>query len=96
MTSLLWIGFFLFLLIGVSRLMGERKGNITFDFDNYYIHLKDQVCAITEELLAQGREVEYIDYRTFLVDGEEYLLREAHVRGYQRLFLKKINRRKNY
>ncbi|SEA22710.1 hypothetical protein SAMN05421743_103235 [Thalassobacillus cyri] len=94
MTSLLWIGFFLFLLLGVSRLMGERKGNITFD--NYYLHLKDQVRVITEELHAQGREVECIYYRTFLVDGEDYLLREAHVRGDQRLFLKKIDRRKNH
>ncbi|KGP72818.1 hypothetical protein [Pontibacillus yanchengensis] len=53
-------------------LFGYRKGAIRIDFDERYTNHQDYIEAIQTELESQGREVEYVDYRHFIIDGKSY------------------------
>jgi len=66
-------------LFGFNWLMGYKKGNIQLDLDERYIHLKEYVQAIQEELTKQGKQVSYQGNRIFSIDNHRYLLVERNV-----------------
>lgn len=78
-TFLLMIPVFILMLMGFNFLMGYRKGHIQIDFEERYTDFNEYVQAITNELIAEGREVEYTGYRRFRIDGREYIFIERNV-----------------
>ncbi|WP_270180765.1 hypothetical protein [Alkalihalobacillus sp. CinArs1] len=75
----LMIPVFILVLMGFNFLMGYRKDHIQIDFDERYTDFNEYVKAITNKLKAEGRKVEYTDYRTFKIDGKEYVFIERNV-----------------
>lgn len=66
-------------LFGFNWLMGYKKGNITLDLDDRYIHLNEYVEAIKQELITQGKQVAYNGNRIFTIDNNRYVLVERNV-----------------
>ncbi len=62
-----------------SYLLGYRNKNITMTFDDRFYTLEEHVKAIEEKLTQDGKQVEYIGNRQFLVDGKKYLFVERTV-----------------
>ena len=66
-------------LFGFNRLMGYKKGNITLQLNERYIHLNEYVKAVKQELVNQGKNVEYEGNRIFAIDKNRYILVEQNV-----------------
>jgi len=62
-----------------SYLLGFRNKNITMTFDDRFYALDDHVKAIEEKLKQDGKLVEYLGNRRFLVNGKRYLFVERTV-----------------
>ena len=62
-----------------SYLLGFRNKNITMTFDDRFYALEDHVKAIEEKLKQDGKLVEYLGNRRFLVNGQRYLFVERTV-----------------
>ncbi|MCR8849798.1 hypothetical protein NQ095_15370 [Rossellomorea sp. SC111] len=77
-------------------LMGYRKEHIQIDFENRYVKEKEYIDAIKRELGKQGRDVEYMGNRKFVIDGRPYLFIERNVSmggvPLQRTILKPVKR----
>ncbi|KGP72046.1 hypothetical protein [Pontibacillus yanchengensis] len=54
-------------------LHGYRRGAILIDFEERYNDHQKQIAAIITELASQGREVDYVGYRQFEIDGKLYI-----------------------
>jgi len=76
---------FAFLALGAgfwffySYLLGFRNKNITMTFDDRFYALEEHVKAIEEKLKQDGKLVEYLGNRRFLVNGQRYLFVERTV-----------------
>jgi len=66
-------------LVGFNWLMGYKKGNITLQLNERYIHLNEYVKAVKQELVNQDRNVEYEGNRIFSIDKNRYILVERNV-----------------
>ena len=66
-------------LFGFNWLMGYKKGYITLQLEERYIHLNEYVKAVKQELVKQGRSVEYEGNRIFSIDKNRYMLVERNV-----------------
>ncbi|MEH7452506.1 hypothetical protein [Gottfriedia acidiceleris] len=73
---------FIFLIAGIfgfNWLMGYRHQNITLDLDERYLNLNDYAKAVKAELESQGKTVDYIGNRLFIINGKKYHLIERNV-----------------
>ena len=66
-------------LFGFNKLMGYKKDNIVFDFEDRYTNQEAYVKAILSELEKEGREATYQGDATFMVDGRRYTLVERNI-----------------
>lgn len=62
-----------------SYLLGFKKKNITMTFDDRFYTLDEHVKAIEQKLKQDGKQVEYLGNRRFLVSGKRYLFVERTV-----------------
>ena len=62
-----------------SYLLGFKKKNITMTFDDRFYTLDEHVKAIEQKLKQDGKLVEYLGNRRFLVNGKRYLFVERTV-----------------
>lgn len=62
-----------------SYLLGFRNKNISMTFDDRFYTLDEHVKAIEQKLKQDGKLVEYLGNRRFLVNGKRYLFIERTV-----------------
>ncbi|WP_147511417.1 hypothetical protein [Bacillales bacterium] len=62
-----------------SYLLGYRNKNITMTFDDRFYTLDEHVKAIEHKLKQDGKLVEYLGNRRFLVNGKRYVFVERTV-----------------
>lgn len=62
-----------------SFLLGNKKNNIVLTFDDRFTNLDEHITAIKRELTYEGRKVEYLGNRKFIVDGKPYIFVERTV-----------------
>ena len=62
-----------------SYLLGFKKKNITMTFDDRFYTLDEHVKAIEQKLKQDGKQVEYLGNRRFLVNGKRYMFVERTV-----------------
>ncbi|MHC0551806.1 hypothetical protein [Salinicoccus sp. CNSTN-B1] len=79
MQVLMVVAVFALGLFGFNRLMGYKKENRVFDFEDRYTDHDAYVKAILSELRKEGREASYQGGAVFMVDGNRYTLVERNV-----------------
>ncbi|WP_347551760.1 hypothetical protein ABFG93_06875 [Pseudalkalibacillus hwajinpoensis] len=58
---------------------GYRKDHITIDFNERYMDFNEYIKAIRSELVSQGKEVDYLGHRHFMIDGKPFVFIERNV-----------------
>ncbi|MGB8001565.1 MAG: hypothetical protein WCF60_15920 [Anaerobacillus sp.] len=71
--------FSILFLTGFNWLMGYRKNHIQIDLDERYLDFNEYIRAIKKELESQGREVDYLGHRRFMIDNKPYMFIERNV-----------------
>ncbi|MDQ0484585.1 hypothetical protein [Guptibacillus hwajinpoensis] len=95
-SVLIVIGGIVLSLTGFNWLMGYRKNHMQIDFDKRYFDFNEYIRAIKAELESQGKKVDYIGHRRFLIDDKPYAFIERNISmggvPLQRTILKPISK----
>lgn len=81
MISLLVLLFFSIssVILWYKWIFSNPKNNILIQLDVQYSYDKDYTLAIVNHLIEQGRQVQFLGNRRYLVDGQNYILHEISI-----------------